>query len=198
MAKCHLGALPSTMGPVISFMKSLLNFYHTDIFSFIETHNNIRSTVPSESSGVKLTRFEIEGWLELIRMPAVNILQRSDCAWPIEANWKALQSPRLRKSFFNDKKNCNCLIADDLKQETRHSIGFGVNSTFKIAQFNYSSHFLLTKNKNKSAVQAVCTKCSTPALRIFYPSPPEETHLSPSHGMKVSLEWQESLRKGRA
>ena len=73
MAKCHLGALPSTMGPVISFMKSPLNFYHTDIFSFIETHNNI-CTVPSESSGVKLTRFEIEGWLELIGTPSVDIL----------------------------------------------------------------------------------------------------------------------------
>ena len=34
--------------------------------------------------------------------------------------------------------------------------------------------------------------------RIFYPSPPEETHLSPSNGMKVSLEWHESLRQGRA
>ena len=33
----------------------------------IETNNNIR-TVKEESSGVKLTRFQIEGWLELIRM----------------------------------------------------------------------------------------------------------------------------------
>ena len=47
----------------------------------IETHNNIR-TVHSESSVVKLTRFEIEGWLELIGTPSVNILQWSDYAWP--------------------------------------------------------------------------------------------------------------------
>ena len=36
----------------------------------------------SESSGVKLTRFEIEGGLELIKTPSVNILHQSDCAWP--------------------------------------------------------------------------------------------------------------------
>ena len=35
----------------------------------------------SESSGVKLTRFEIEGWLELIGTPSGDILHRSDCAW---------------------------------------------------------------------------------------------------------------------
>ena len=46
----------------------------------IETHNNIH-TVHSESSGVKVTRFKIEGWLELIGMPSVDILHRSDCAW---------------------------------------------------------------------------------------------------------------------
>ena len=37
----------------------------------IETHNNIR-TVYSESSCVKLTRFEIEEWLELIATPSVD------------------------------------------------------------------------------------------------------------------------------
>ena len=36
----------------------------------------------SESSGVKLTRFEIEGWLELIGTPSVNISHQSDCALP--------------------------------------------------------------------------------------------------------------------
>ena len=36
----------------------------------------------SESSGVKLTRFQIEGWLELIGTPSVDILHRSDRAWP--------------------------------------------------------------------------------------------------------------------
>ena len=46
-----------------------------------ETHNNIR-TVQSEFSGVKLTRFKIEGWLELIGTLSVNILHQSDCAWP--------------------------------------------------------------------------------------------------------------------
>ena len=46
-----------------------------------ETHNNIR-TLQSEFSGVKLTRFKIEGWLELIGTPSVNILHQSDCAWP--------------------------------------------------------------------------------------------------------------------
>ena len=44
----------------------------------IETNNNIH-TVQGESSGVKLTRFQIEGWIEL--MPSVDILHRSDCAW---------------------------------------------------------------------------------------------------------------------
>ena len=34
----------------------------------IEMNNNIR-TVQGESSGVKLTKFQIEGWLELIGMP---------------------------------------------------------------------------------------------------------------------------------
>ena len=48
--------------------------------SAIETYNNIH-TVQSESSGVKLTRFQREGWLELIGMPSVGILHRSDCAW---------------------------------------------------------------------------------------------------------------------
>ena len=45
----------------------------------IET-TNIRS-VQGESSGVKLTKFQIEEWLELIRTPSVDILHRSDCAW---------------------------------------------------------------------------------------------------------------------
>ena len=49
------------------------------ILKNIETHNNIH-TVHSESSGVKLTRFGIERWLELIETPSVNILHRSDCA----------------------------------------------------------------------------------------------------------------------
>ena len=35
----------------------------------------------SESSGVKMTRFQIEGWLELMGTPSVDILHRSDCAW---------------------------------------------------------------------------------------------------------------------
>ena len=47
----------------------------------IETHNNIR-TLLSESSGGKLTRFKIEGWLELIGTPSVNTLHPSDCSWP--------------------------------------------------------------------------------------------------------------------
>ena len=46
----------------------------------IETNNKIRP-VQSESSGVKLTRFQIEGWLELIGTPSVDILHQSDCAW---------------------------------------------------------------------------------------------------------------------
>ena len=46
------------------------------MLKFSETYNNIR-TVHSESSGVKLTRFEIE----LIGMPSVDILHLSDCAW---------------------------------------------------------------------------------------------------------------------
>ena len=37
----------------------------TRALAAIETYNNIH-TVHSESSGVKLTRLEIEGWLELI------------------------------------------------------------------------------------------------------------------------------------
>ena len=71
-----------------SSMQSLISLYH-DCFCFtfsflgrltrIETHNNIR-TVHSDSSGVKLTRFEIEGWLELIGTPSVDILHQSDCA----------------------------------------------------------------------------------------------------------------------
>ena len=44
---------------------------YTGIYT-IEMNKNIR-TVRSESSGVKLTRFKIEGWLELIRTPSVNI-----------------------------------------------------------------------------------------------------------------------------
>ena len=56
----------------------------------IETHYNIL-TVHSVSSSVKLTRFEIEGWLELIRTPSVDILHQSDCAWPC-----CLSSQRLR------------------------------------------------------------------------------------------------------
>jgi hypothetical protein len=47
--------------------------------SAIETYNNIL-TVQSESSVVKLTRFQIEGWLELIGTPSVDILHQSDCA----------------------------------------------------------------------------------------------------------------------
>ena len=39
----------------------------------IETNNNI-CAVQGKSSGVKLTRFEIEGGLELIGMPFVNIM----------------------------------------------------------------------------------------------------------------------------
>ena len=41
-----------------------------------------------------------------------------------------------------------------------------------------------------------CSGCLHQAQRpwqIFYPSPPEETHLSPSYGMKVFMEWHESL-----
>ena len=53
----------------------------TSVQRIIETHYNI-CTVKSESSGAKLTRFEIEGWLVLIRTPSVNILHQSDCAWP--------------------------------------------------------------------------------------------------------------------
>ena len=53
---------------------------YTGIYT-IEMNKNIR-TVRSESSGVKLTRFEIEGWLELIGTPSVNILHQSDCARP--------------------------------------------------------------------------------------------------------------------
>jgi hypothetical protein len=34
-----------------------------------------------EFFGVKLTRFQIEGWLELIGTPSVDILHQSDCAW---------------------------------------------------------------------------------------------------------------------
>ena len=52
---------------------------YTGIYT-IEMNKNIR-TVRSESSGVKLTRFEIEGWLELIGTPSVDILHQSDCAW---------------------------------------------------------------------------------------------------------------------
>ena len=51
--------------------------------SNIETHKNIR-TVHSESSSIKLTRFEMEGWLEhleLIGMSSADILHQSDCAW---------------------------------------------------------------------------------------------------------------------
>ena len=44
---------------------------YTGIYT-IEMNKNIR-TVRSESSGVKLTRFEIEGWLELIGTPSVGI-----------------------------------------------------------------------------------------------------------------------------
>ena len=51
------------------------------VYIAIKTHNNIH-TVHSESSGVKLTRFKIEGWLELMGMPSVDILYRSDCARP--------------------------------------------------------------------------------------------------------------------
>ena len=46
----------------------------------IETNNNIR-TVQGESFGVKLTRFQIEEWLELIETPSVDILHQLDCAW---------------------------------------------------------------------------------------------------------------------
>ena len=59
---------------------------YTGIYT-IEMNKNIR-TVRSESSCVKLTRFEIEGWLELIGTPSANILHQSDCAWPC---WKKLE-----------------------------------------------------------------------------------------------------------
>ena len=45
---------------------------YTGIYT-IEMNKNIR-TVRSESSGVKLTRFEIEGWLELMGTPSIDIL----------------------------------------------------------------------------------------------------------------------------
>ena len=38
-------------------------------------NNNIR-TVQGESSGVKLTRFQIEGWFELIGTLSVDILHQ--------------------------------------------------------------------------------------------------------------------------
>ena len=53
---------------------------YTGIYT-IEMNKNIR-TVRSESSCVKLTRFEIEGWLELIGTPSVDVLHQSYIAWP--------------------------------------------------------------------------------------------------------------------
>ena len=46
---------------------------HSCFFLYIEMNNNIH-TVQSESSGIKMTRFQIEGWLELIGTPSVDIL----------------------------------------------------------------------------------------------------------------------------
>ena len=65
----------------VQFLTSYLLSFQIDMQALIENHNTIR-TVQSESSGVKLTRFEIEGWLELIGISSVNILHQSDCAWP--------------------------------------------------------------------------------------------------------------------
>ena len=52
---------------------------HSCFFLYIEMNNNIH-TVQSESSGVKMTRFQIEGWLKLIGTPSVDILHPLDCA----------------------------------------------------------------------------------------------------------------------
>ena len=64
----------------------------------IETHNNIR-TVQSESYSVKLTRFEIEGWMELIVTPSVNILHQSNCAWPCCLSSQCSHLQKLRKQI---------------------------------------------------------------------------------------------------
>ena len=61
-------------------MKNLSLHLATEPADYVETNNNIR-TVQSESSDVKLTRFQIEGWLELIGTSSVDILHQSDCAW---------------------------------------------------------------------------------------------------------------------
>ena len=41
----------------------------------------LRSQKPLNYHHFCLTRFQIEGWLELIGMPSVDILHQSDCAW---------------------------------------------------------------------------------------------------------------------
>ena len=74
--------------------------------------------------------------------------------------------------------------------------------------------FCKQKVTANSSVQLAVTFCwqkffKNQLLRLFAPSavppggfltlfPPEETHMYPSHGMKVSLEWHESLHQGRS
>ena len=84
------------------------------------------------------------------------------------------------------KKDAPMSKIEILKNKMWRDDTCGMDLPNKIAQLNQQSLFVDKKFK-KSAAQAVCTKRSAPWW-IFHPSPPEETHLSPSHGMKVSLE----------
>ena len=78
----HMLAFSKMLGYTVNIYRHVIGIAFAYTMP-IEMNNNIVlcSQSPLNLHHFCLTRFQIEGWLELIGMPSVDILHRSDCAW---------------------------------------------------------------------------------------------------------------------